>query len=129
MPPLKPGDLRPAVFNWEDAFLLEEQLTGQERMLRDGARAFAEDRLQPRVLNDFAKETADPNVVFREMGEAGLFGRTRASTTVRCAARRVTRIWRQPGRPQSSERARDKREYGLDQRGRGVNLPLVSRRS
>jgi glutaryl-CoA dehydrogenase len=63
-------------FNWEDAFLLEEQLTGQERMLRDGARAFAEDRLQPRVLKDFAKETADPNVVFREMGEAGLFGIT-----------------------------------------------------
>jgi len=59
-----------------DAFLLEEQLTGQERMLRDGARAFAEDRLQPRVLNDFAKETADPNVVFRAMGEAGLFGIT-----------------------------------------------------
>jgi glutaryl-CoA dehydrogenase len=76
MPPLKPGDLRPAVFNWEDAFLLEEQLTGQERMLRDGARAFAEDRLKPRVLNDFAKETADPNVVFREMGDAGLFGIT-----------------------------------------------------
>jgi len=76
MPPLKPGDLRPAAFNWEDAFLLEEQLTGQERMLRDGARAFAEDRLKPRVLNDFAKETADPNVVFREMGEAGLFGIT-----------------------------------------------------
>jgi len=77
MQPLKPGDLlRPAAFNWEDAFLLEEQLTGQERMLRDGARAFAEDRLKPRVLNDFAKETADPNVVFREMGEAGLFGIT-----------------------------------------------------
>lgn len=73
---MPPGDLRPAAFNWEDAFLLEEQLTGQERMLRDGARAFAEDRLKPRVLNDFAKETADPNVVFREMGEAGLFGIT-----------------------------------------------------
>ena len=66
-------DLAP--FNWEDPFLLEAQLTDDERMLRDGARAFAQDKLQPRVLRAYAEETADPNV-FREMGEAGLLGIT-----------------------------------------------------
>jgi glutaryl-CoA dehydrogenase len=64
-----------ATFNWEDPFLLEAQLTDDERMLRDGARAFAQDKLQPRVVKAYAEETADPNV-FREMGEAGLLGIT-----------------------------------------------------
>jgi glutaryl-CoA dehydrogenase len=66
-------DLAP--FNWEDPFLLETQLTDEERMLRDGARAFAQDKLQPRVLRAYAEETTDPNV-FAEMGEAGLLGVT-----------------------------------------------------
>jgi glutaryl-CoA dehydrogenase len=64
-----------ATFNWEDPFLLEAQLTDDERMLRDGARAFAQDKLQPRVLRAYAQETIDPNV-FPEMGEAGLLGIT-----------------------------------------------------
>ena len=64
-----------ATFNWEDPFLLEAQLTDDERMLRDGARAFAQDKLQPRVLRAYAEETIDPNV-FPEMGEAGLLGIT-----------------------------------------------------
>ena len=71
----KHGEHDLASFNWEDPFLLEAELTDDERMLRDGARAFAQDRLQPRVLRAYAEETTDPNV-FREMGEAGLLGIT-----------------------------------------------------
>jgi glutaryl-CoA dehydrogenase len=69
------GEQDLATFNWEDPILLEAQLTDDERMLRDGARAFAQDKLQQRVLKAFAEETADPNV-FREMGAAGLLGIT-----------------------------------------------------
>lgn len=75
MQQFKHGEHDLAAFNWEDPFLLEEELTDDERMLRDGARAFAQDRLQPRVVKAYAEETVDPNV-FREMGEAGLFGIT-----------------------------------------------------
>lgn len=63
------GEQDLAAFNWEDPILLEAQLTDDERMLRDGARAFAQDKLQPRVLRAYAEETTDPNV-FREMGAA-----------------------------------------------------------
>ena len=75
MSQFKHGEQDLAAFNWEDPFLLEEQLTDDERMLRDGARAFAQGRLQPRVLRAYAEETTDPNV-FPEMGEAGLLGIT-----------------------------------------------------
>ena len=75
MSQFKHGEHDLAPFNWEDPFLLEAQLTDDERMLRDGARAFAQDKLQPRVLRAYAEETTDPNV-FREMGEAGLLGIT-----------------------------------------------------
>ena len=71
----KHGEHDLATFNWEDPFLLEAQLTDDERMLRDGARAFAQGRLQPRVLRAYAEEATDPNV-FPEMGEAGLLGVT-----------------------------------------------------
>ncbi|PSJ64313.1 acyl-CoA dehydrogenase [Kumtagia ephedrae] len=64
-----------AAFAWEDPFLLEEQLSEEERMLRDGARSFADDRLQPRIIEAFANEHTDP-AIFREMGEAGLLGVT-----------------------------------------------------
>jgi glutaryl-CoA dehydrogenase len=64
-----------AGFHWDDPFLLEDQLTSEERMLRDAARAFAEDKLQPRVIKAYADETVDPDV-FREMGETGLLGVT-----------------------------------------------------
>jgi glutaryl-CoA dehydrogenase len=64
-----------ASFAWEDPFLLEEQLSEEERMLRDGARSFADDRLQPRIIEAFANEHTDP-AIFREMGEAGLLGVT-----------------------------------------------------
>ncbi len=75
MQQFKHGEHDLAAFNWEDPFLLEEELTDDERMLRDGARAFAQDKLQPRIMKAYAEETVDPNV-FREMGEAGLFGIT-----------------------------------------------------
>jgi glutaryl-CoA dehydrogenase len=75
MSQFKHGEHDLATFNWEDPFLLEAQLTDDERMLRDGARAFAQGRLQPRVLRAYAEEATDPNV-FPEMGEAGLLGVT-----------------------------------------------------
>ena len=62
-------------FDWEDAFRLNDQLTEEERMLRDAARAYAQDRLQPRVIDAFRDEVTDP-AIFREMGEMGLLGVT-----------------------------------------------------
>jgi len=64
-----------AAFDWADAFYLEDQLSEDERMLRDAARSFAQDRLQPRVIDSYREETSDPGI-FREMGEAGLLGVT-----------------------------------------------------
>ena len=62
-------------FNWEDAFRLDDQLTEEERMLRDGARAYAQEKLQPRVIAAYRDEATDPSI-FREMGEMGLLGVT-----------------------------------------------------
>ncbi len=62
-------------FAWDDPFRIEEQLSEEERMLRDGAHAFAQGSLQPRVIEAYAQEKTDP-AIFREMGEAGLLGVT-----------------------------------------------------
>ncbi len=62
-------------FDWEDAFRLEDQLTEEERMLRDGARAYAQEKLQPRVIAAYREEHTDP-AIFAEMGEMGLLGVT-----------------------------------------------------
>jgi len=62
-------------FDWEDPFRLEDQLTDEERMLRDAARAYAQDKLQPRIIKAFREESTDPEI-FREMGEMGLLGVT-----------------------------------------------------
>jgi len=62
-------------FDWADAFYLEDQLTEDERMLRDGAAAFAQDKLQPRVIEAYREATVAPEV-FKEMGDAGLLGLT-----------------------------------------------------
>ncbi len=62
-------------FDWSDPFRLEDKLTEEERMLRDGARAYAADRLQPRVTQAYAEETTDPGI-FAEMGQMGLLGVT-----------------------------------------------------
>jgi glutaryl-CoA dehydrogenase len=64
-----------AKFHWEDPLLLDEQLSEEERMLRDAARAYAQDKLKPRVLESFRHEKTDP-AIFREMGELGLMGPT-----------------------------------------------------
>ena len=64
-----------ASFNWEDPLLLDQQLTEDERMVRDAAAAYAQDKLAPRVLEAFRNERTDP-AIFREMGELGLLGTT-----------------------------------------------------
>ena len=74
--PLKAKEL-PSLssFNWEDPFLLEDQLTEEERMLRDAAAAYAQEKLQPRVIEAYREEKTDPDI-FAEMGEMGLLGIT-----------------------------------------------------
>jgi glutaryl-CoA dehydrogenase len=62
-------------FVWDDPFLLEDQLSEDERMIRDAAAAFAADRLMPRIEQAYMEEKTDP-AIFREMGEAGLLGVT-----------------------------------------------------
>jgi glutaryl-CoA dehydrogenase len=64
-----------AAFVWKDPFLLEEQLSGEERMIRDGARDFAQGRLVPRVLDANRHERFDREIM-TEMGELGLLGPT-----------------------------------------------------
>lgn len=64
-----------AAFNWEDPFLLEDQLNEDERMIRDSAKAFASDVLLPRIEKAYLDETTDPDL-FRLMGQAGLLGVT-----------------------------------------------------
>ena len=62
-------------FDWADPFRLNDQLTEDERMIADSARAYAAEKLQPRVTAAFADETVDPSI-FREMGDMGLLGTT-----------------------------------------------------
>ncbi len=70
-----PSKPRKASFNWSDPLLLDDQLTEDERMVRDAARAYCQDKLQPRILDAFRNEKTDP-AIFREMGELGLLGPT-----------------------------------------------------
>ncbi|MDA5194188.1 acyl-CoA dehydrogenase [Alphaproteobacteria bacterium LMG 31809] len=62
-------------FHWEDPFFMDDQLSDDERMIRDTARAYAQEKLQPRVIEAFAEEHTDP-AIFREMGDLGLLGPT-----------------------------------------------------
>lgn len=62
-------------FDWTDPFRLDSQLTEDERMIRDSAKAYAQEKLQPRVIEAFANETTDEGI-FREMGDMGLLGIT-----------------------------------------------------
>ena len=64
-----------ASFHWEDPFLLDQQLTEEERMVRDVAAVYAQEKLTPRVLEAFRNERTDPSI-FREMGELGMLGAT-----------------------------------------------------
>ncbi len=62
-------------FYWEDALLLDGQLTNEERMLRDSAASYAQEKLQPRAISAYADERTDEEI-FTEMGEMGLLGVT-----------------------------------------------------
>ena len=62
-------------FHWDDPLLLDAQLTQEERMVADSARAYANGALAPRVLEAFRHERTDP-AIFREMGDLGLLGPT-----------------------------------------------------
>ena len=64
-----------AGFDWSDPFLLDDQLTEDERMIAEAARQYAQDKLQPRVLKAYRNEETDPSI-FTEMGEMGLLGVT-----------------------------------------------------
>ena len=62
-------------FQWDDPFFLEAQLSDEERMVRDAAKAFADDILTPRVIGDFRDEAFDP-ALLKDMGALGLLGST-----------------------------------------------------
>ncbi len=64
-----------AAFQWDDPFLIEDQLGEEERMIRDAARAFADAELAPRVEEAYLDEKTDPQI-FKLMGRAGLLGIT-----------------------------------------------------
>ncbi len=90
----KPG------FSWDDPLELEKQLSEDERLIRDTARAYANDKLQPRIIEAYRKEKTDPSI-FTEMGALGLLGITVSeayggvganSTAYGLVAREVERI-------------------------------------
>ena len=60
-------------FNWQDPFLMEEQLNEEERMVRDTSKQYAQEKLLPRVRAAYRNEETDPEI-FREMGALGLLG-------------------------------------------------------
>ncbi|EDM70883.1 acyl-CoA dehydrogenase domain protein [Roseobacter sp. AzwK-3b] len=62
-------------FDWQDPFMMENQLLEEERMISQSARTFAQEVLQPRVIRAYANEETDPGI-FREMGQMGLLGTT-----------------------------------------------------
>ena len=64
-----------AAFKWNDAFLLDDQLSDEERAVRDAAYAYCQERLQPRVLMAARHETFDRNIM-NELGELGMLGST-----------------------------------------------------
>ncbi len=62
-------------FKWDDPLHLDQQLTDEERMVRETAHGYAQDKLLPRIRDAFRHETTDPSI-FREMGALGLLGAT-----------------------------------------------------
>lgn len=62
-------------FRWDDPFLLDDQLNDEERMVRDAARGYCQNKLMPRVLEDHRRETFD-RAIFSEMGQLGMLGAT-----------------------------------------------------
>src|ERR1700689_5914112 len=68
-------DMTAANFKWEDPLLLEDQLTTEERLVRDAAHEYAQGKLGPRIVEAFRREHTD-TAIFREMGSLGLRGAT-----------------------------------------------------
>ena len=66
-------------FQWDDPFLLSDQVSDEERAIRDAARAYAQGNLMPRVLKAYSEEYTD-RAIFNEMGELGLLGATLPDT-------------------------------------------------
>ncbi len=64
-----------AAFKWDDPFLLDDQLSEEERMVRDSARQYCQEKLMPRVMSAFRDERTDREI-FNEMGSLGLLGPT-----------------------------------------------------
>ena len=73
--PSVPSKSTKVVFDWADPFALDNQLSSEDRMVRDTAKAYAEDKLAPRIIQAFREEKTDI-AIFREMGELGLLGIT-----------------------------------------------------
>ena len=71
---MKPNDMKPS-FKWDDPFLLEDQLTEDERMVRDSALDYCQEKLLPRVTEAHRHEKFDRDV-FHESGEIGFLGPT-----------------------------------------------------
>jgi glutaryl-CoA dehydrogenase len=71
---MKPNDLKPT-FKWDDPLLFDDQLTEEERMVRDSARAYCQEKLMPRVLQAHRHEKFDREI-FNEMGALGFLGST-----------------------------------------------------
>ena len=72
--PHTPQQLK-ARFHWEDPLMLDAQLSDEERMVKDAAARYCQEKLAPRVVEAFRSESTDP-AIFREMGELGLLGPT-----------------------------------------------------
>jgi glutaryl-CoA dehydrogenase len=70
----RPVALKP-VFKWDDPLLLDQQLNEEERMVRETAHAYAQEKLMPRITQAFRHETTDP-ALFAEMGALGMLGPT-----------------------------------------------------
>ena len=64
-----------ARFNWEDPFLFEDQLSEEEKLVRDSTHQYAQEKLMPRILEANRHETFDREII-NEMGELGLLGST-----------------------------------------------------
>jgi glutaryl-CoA dehydrogenase len=71
---MKPRDTKP-VFQWQDPFLLDQQLTDDERLVRDSAHVYCQEKLQPRILEANRHEKFDREIL-NEMGEMGFLGST-----------------------------------------------------
>ena len=71
---MKPNDLKPT-FKWDDPLLLDDQLNEDERMVRDSAHAYSQERLMPRILEANRHEKFDRSII-TEMGALGFLGPT-----------------------------------------------------